>query len=293
MAEQLKKALAPAVLGLTSAISRRMRDNARVKDGLWYFSQRYAAYFGIERSVPISNGMRMRVSSAPRVEQELFLFGEWEPLFTRYLNDFDKNDGIFLDIGANIGYFSLLASHKFQDVHAIEASPSTFARLRESVAANNLTNVHIHNVAVGEVEGHVDFFQDPDHSGAASVIAGSNRVFEARVPIAPLEKILGDIDWHRVRFAKIDVEGFEAPVLKSLFERRDDLHEDVEIFCEFDPKREDVWPAIQGFLDNNFSAVILQGTYDRGDYLDRNKRSEFNPITTMPHEFCDILLRRA
>ena len=107
--------------------------------------------------------MTMRVTSEPRVEHEIYLFGEWEPLFSRYIRDIRKTDGIFLDIGANIGYFSLLASDRFAEVHAIEASPNTARRLEENIVANGLTNVCVHQVAVGAETGFIDFFKDSDH----------------------------------------------------------------------------------------------------------------------------------
>lgn len=267
--------------------------NPKFKSAIWKFSQHYATYFNIETEATIVNGMRMRVSSKPRVEQEIVLFGEWEPLFTRYLLSIPPNDDIFLDIGSNIGYFSLIASKIFGSIHAIEASPSTCARLREIVEGNGIGNVHIHQVAVGDTKGHIDFYQDRRQSGAASTIKTKFSVFESRVPMAPISEILHDIEWHRVRFVKLDIEGVEAVALDSLFELRDALHPDVEIFVEFDPERQDVWPAIERFLGHGFSASMMQGTYDRYDYCEPDRQSQLQRVDSPPAAFCDLLLRRS
>ena len=86
------------------------------------------------------------------------------------------------------------------------------------------------------------------------ILQYAHNVFEARVSIARLETILEAVDWKRVRLIKVDVEGGEAPVLDSIFGLRDSLHEEVEIFVEFDPDRSETWPSITPFLENGFSA---------------------------------------
>jgi FkbM family methyltransferase len=289
---KLKHALAPAVLGVASSVLRSRGLPSRLRDRVWKMAQKYVTFLGVTKEARIVNGMRMQVSSAPRVEQEIFLFGEWEPRFSRYLQGLPATDGILLDIGANIGYFSLLASPIFAEVHAIEASPSTSRRLKDNIALNGIRNVHVHTMAVGREEGFIDFFQDNGQSGRASTISSQNSVLEARVPVAPLETILDGLDWNRVRFVKIDIEGGEGPVLDSLFRLRDRLHPDVEIFVEYDTRRPDTWPAIEAFRDNGFSVAMLQGPYDRGDYLDQDRRSTLREVDGPPEIFCDLLLRR-
>ena len=262
------------------------------KDRIWRFAQRYASYFGVQADAKLMNGMRVLVPSAPRVEQEIFLFGEWEPLFTRYIQDMQADGLIFLDVGANIGYFSLLASAHFEQVHAIEASPSTSHRLRQNIEANNLKNVVVYECAVGGTKGHIDFYQDERQRGAASTILNEYSVFEARVPIAPLEDILEGVEWSRVRLIKIDVEGLEAPVLDSIFRLRKQSMEGLEVFVEFDPSRPNTWSSIEAFLQAGYSAFVVQGLYDRRDYVDLNRRTTLEPVDSPPQYFCDLLLRR-
>ncbi|MEM6637432.1 MAG: FkbM family methyltransferase [Pseudomonadota bacterium] len=292
MFERLKKAIAPSFLWATSMLLRGNLLGPVVKDALWTFAQKYSAYFDITTEALLVNGMKVAVSSQPRVEQEIFLFGEWEPLFTRYIRDLDAKDLIFLDIGANIGYFSLLASSIFGEVHSIEASPSTGKRLQKNVLANGIESIFVYEVAVGDDEGHIDFYQDSRQSGAASTIKSGHSVFEARVPVARLETILKAVDWKRVRLIKVDVEGSEAPVLDSIFRLQDSLYEGVEIFVEFDPDHSDTWPSISVFLENGFTAHILQGPYDRQDYIEPGRRTQLKAIDRKPLMFCDLLLRR-
>lgn len=293
MLMSLKKAAAPFILRYAASTLRSSGTSADSKDRLWRLVQRHATFLDIKTRATIVNGMKMQVSSRPRVEQEIFLFGEWEPLFTRYLRSISAPEGIFLDVGSNIGYFSLIASSAFREVHAIEASPSTSRRLKAIIADNGIDNITVHNMAVGAHEGEIDFFQDKEQSGGSSTIKTDKNEFEARVPVAPLEKILQDIDWGRVRFVKVDVEGLEAPVLDSLLALRDSLHPEVEIFVEYDPLRVDTWPRIETFMANGFTALMMQGPYDRRDYLETDRLSDLQPIEGQPEVFCDLLLRRA
>lgn len=292
MLANLRRAAAPTLMRWISLALRSKKVGADTKDRLWKFAQHYGVFFDVSAEALIVNGMKMRVSSNPRVEQEIFLFGEWEPLFTRHLQGIPVNDGIFLDIGANIGYFSLIASKIFSEVHAIEASPSTYRRLQEIIAANRISNITVYAMAVGAAEGHIDFYQHNEQSGGASTIKTDDHTFEARVSIAPLEKILNGIDWGRVRFVKIDVEGLEAPVLDSLYRLRDSLHSEIEIFVEYDPKRHETWLSIENFLADGFSCAEMQGPYNRRDYVELGRRAILEPIDGRPVVFCDLLLRR-
>ena len=203
-----------------------------------------------------------------------------------------KSEGLFLDIGSNIGYFSIVASPLYREIHAIEASPSIYQRLDSQINHNDIKNIKTYNVAVGEREGHIDFYKDKNQSGASSTIKSDSNEFEARVPIAPLTEILGDIDWNDISFIKIDVEGFEWAVLNSLFSIYHELKEDIEIFVEYDPNREGEWKTIQQFIDVGCHAYILQGPYDRQDYIDKQRLPVLEKIKTSPEMFCDIIIKR-
>lgn len=290
---RLRAAVGPLLMKCVRPLVAGGYLGPRTRDKLWRIAQKYITFYGVERVVSTRYGTMMRVSSAPRVEQEIFIFGEWEPLFSRYIKNAGKLNGVFIDIGANIGYFSLIARNYFDEVHAIEASPATIGRLQDNIALNGFDNIIVHGVAVGARSGRVRFFQDEGQSGGASVFDGEGKIFEAEVPVEPLEVILDGVDWNRVRFVKIDVEGSEAAVLASLAEICAHTLGDIEIFVEFDPEiAEEVWSAIERFLKMGFDVRMIQGIYDRGDYLDLSRESPMRKVDRAPDIFCDLLLRR-
>lgn len=138
---------------------------------------------------------------------ELFDYHEMTFL-QRYLR---PGDG-FLDIGANIGTYTLLAAALIgPDAHidAFEPLPAVADRYRENVARNHLTGVTLHQAAVSDEAGTATFFD----FGVASALA-----HESREPRAKIEVALTRVDQAATTgyaFAKLDVEGVELAALRG------------------------------------------------------------------------------
>lgn len=124
-------------------------------------------------------------------------------------------DAVFLDCGANIGiatvYFTWLYPHC--TVHAFEPDPYAFALLEKNVAQNNISNVTIHNTAVGAEDGMVTFFADAEQSGSLRMGVGKTRAHGVKtlVPMKTLSPyITKDV------YIKIDTEGSEMDIVQEL-----------------------------------------------------------------------------
>jgi FkbM family methyltransferase len=115
-------------------------------------------------------------------------------------------DDVFYDIGANIGYYSLLAARNGARVIAFEPHPVTSALLRRNAAANGLA-VELLEIAAGEGEGEVLLSSPPGDHGAARISAEGIPVRVARIDA---------LDLPAPTFVKIDVEGFERQVISGL-----------------------------------------------------------------------------
>lgn len=125
----------------------------------------------------------------------------------------------FIDVGANLGLFSILASRRVgRDglVLAFEPGASVFADLVANTAANRAVNVVPFMMALGADTGLIGFSTgDGSHSGSQHVSEGSaERVLMVDVTrdLEAVVKVVGD----RRCTIKIDVEGYEFPALKAL-----------------------------------------------------------------------------
>ncbi|MHB8482652.1 MAG: FkbM family methyltransferase [Nitrospiria bacterium] len=127
-----------------------------------------------------------------------------------------KDGGIFFDVGANIGSYSLIASEQEKAlVYSFEPHPVTFEMLQENININQRQNVKLFNMALGTVNGKISFSDDPGSTTNCIVQGeGQNNI--------QVDCFRGDLfcKMHQVSpfLMKIDVEGFEYDVLSGFGE---------------------------------------------------------------------------
>ncbi|MCZ6684279.1 MAG: FkbM family methyltransferase, partial [Planctomycetota bacterium] len=127
---------------------------------------------------------------------------------------------VFLDVGANNGHHSLFMSAHAATVHAFEPNPGARRVLAERIDLNRLSNVVIHDCALGAADEHRRLYvsDQPEFPGA-SLIPGVNRTATDKfidVRVCNGDCYLGENDITRFDLIKIDVEGFESAVLDGL-----------------------------------------------------------------------------
>lgn len=128
---------------------------------------------------------------------------------------------VCLDVGANVGYFSLHLARRVGptgQVHAFEADPRNYARLDENGRLNEFGSAfHAHLKAVTNHTGPVNFYQSAaDQSGWGSLTAFSDiAVSKVEVPATTLDQFLGESGIARVDFMKVDIEAHEFELLEG------------------------------------------------------------------------------
>lgn len=123
---------------------------------------------------------------------------------------------VILDCGSNIGMAILFFKSLYPDaeITAFEPAPWASAAIAETIAANDLRDVTVHNVALAEREGTLELFHDPAHPGSAVMSVYRERMPGEAVSVPAVR--LSRFVTKPVDFMKLDVEGSELAVLRDL-----------------------------------------------------------------------------
>lgn len=141
----------------------------------------------------------------------------FEPSLVRLLTALTPPGTQALDVGANIGLATLALAQLAVRVHSFEVVPSTFALLETNVANAGLSHVVLHDCGLGEQSATVDLLRlHTDRSGAYISSAAPTKDHIVEVGrVEALDSLASTLGPNRVGLVKIDVEGFEIPVLRG------------------------------------------------------------------------------
>lgn len=145
----------------------------------------------------------------------LYLYGCYEYAATELILALVRPETVFLDIGANIGYFSLIAAPRCKKVYAFEPVIKIYRRLERNVARNNLPNVTTWNSGVTDHDGEDTLYLPRnENTGLASLqpIPGAE---EIKIPVVTLDKLVSDQSIGGVHLIKIDIEGAEVKAFEG------------------------------------------------------------------------------
>ena len=171
-----------------------------------------------ERVVRTRYGFQYKADLGDWLGQYVYLTGVYEPPTAHVISALLCPGDTFIDVGANSGFFSLLASHRVGPtgrVISFEPVPSMRKRLLENIALNVMGNISVHDVAVSNAEGVLPLFEGPEgHKGISSLRHIDNSATTIEVKTVPLDTFSDTLS--AVKLVKIDVEGAEQLVLEGM-----------------------------------------------------------------------------
>jgi len=231
-------------------------------------------------------------------------FGTWEPDVTSVIRKQLRPGDVFIDVGANIGFDTLLASRcvrKTGRVVAIEADPLTCADLGENITLNDsAANVRTVCCAVSDRETHVFLERGFTHNRGRTRTRQTDSPSAERIAAKPLPDLLTPAEIAGIRMIKIDVEGAEPAVLRGLLPMLSECPSDVMLVVELSPAWWDdsaLTPAelLQPFFDAGFKAYTVPNNYWPWRYMWPNCVSEptrlTEPLDGRPRRI-DLILTR-
>lgn len=223
----------PPVLAIGERVTRRMVrrfPDRRIAAKLEYEVSTALQNVGdIKRVTTLPNGAQLMVPLWHETGRRLYFFGSpdlregylYEPETTRFLCKWLRRGDTFIDIGANLGYYTILASAVVGHsgaCYAFEPNDNLAQWISDSVKINTAgRQVVLNNSAVAEQAGMVEFYLpcDPVRDPRASIVAGSysGPVAKLMVPSTTLDDYVVQRGIKSIRLIKIDVEGAEDRVL--------------------------------------------------------------------------------
>lgn len=235
-----------------------------------------------ELKATTSFGSVMHLAVPDSIQTSIFLTGVWEPSITAIISKSLAAGDIFIDIGANVGYYSLLASKVVGNtgkVYAFEASPSIYRRLQHNMAANQSKNVISLNVAISNKPGTLWIWSAPEgnlgHSTVVDTVAerdGHHR--EAEVTCDGVAAFVPLADLISARLIKIDIEGAERLAIEGLIPYLGQFSDRTEWLIELSPSfcpggAQDTDWIFNTFISAGYSAYKIENGYhkpfSRGD----------------------------
>ena len=167
--------------------------------------------------------------------------GEW-----KFLRRILRPGDAFIDVGANQGFFTILASRQVGPtgvVVAFEPAPRERNRLLRNLRLNKCTNVNVEPAAVGRESGQAEFHVFTRHQGSLSGLTSGGADLLApgtalQVPIVALDDIHERFAGRPLRAIKIDAEGGELDVLRGCARLLDD---GPVVLCETAEQRTEPW----------------------------------------------------
>ena len=151
------------------------------------------------------------------VSREIAIHGEYEPTETAHVLRLVGSGDTVVDVGAHIGYFTLLLSSAVGPdgrVISLEPDPENYSFLRRTVAELPDQNVELHHVAAWKRDEDLPWHRSEENTGDHSLLGSTDRSTTATVEARSLDSLIPS--GTAIDFMKVDVQGVEGAVLDGM-----------------------------------------------------------------------------
>jgi len=218
----------------------------------WILRPRVAEVMGHKMFLDPSDSLHLSVTSA------------YEPLETSLIDQLIRPGDTVLDIGANIGYYTLLFAKLVGErgrVFAFEPEPENFKLLKKNVALSGYHNVVLIPKAASNTTGTARLYLSDVNKGDHRLSNSGERRESIAISTVQLDDELGNYD-RPVRLIKMDIQGHEAAALQGMLQLLS-RNQSISILSEFwpvglshsgaDPQKHLAWFADHGFTLYNLN----------------------------------------
>jgi FkbM family methyltransferase len=195
---------------------------AQLEEPLWRLARATGLPYGPRAfCVRSRGGFRYCDNQETMMARCIYWFGHWEPTISAWMLRKLSPGDTFVDVGAHLGYFSLLAARavgRSGTVLAFEPTPTTFGRLCLQLAVNNCDNVIPMRQAVGWRACSTRLYEAPWDPAENSLVPQDRLRAAGVVDVVRLVDAIPSGAIRRCSLVKVDVEGGEVGVLRGLLD---------------------------------------------------------------------------
>ena len=158
-------------------------------------------------------GFKMFLHLKEWIDFNIFFWGFYEKYETRYFSKNIETGITFFDVGANIGYYTLIFSGKGCRCHSFEPVKGTFLKLISNVELNSFSNATLNNFGISSTCCSREINISPDACGNNSLENKFQTKQTEQITLKTLDDYCLEKDIDQIDLLKIDVEGHENEVL--------------------------------------------------------------------------------
>ncbi len=216
------------------------------------------------------------------IQKEIIEKKTWEPNLVKTIYELYSESNlekkIFIDCGANIGFFSLLCSSFGFSVYSIEMDKSLCKDIKNNFKLNELKNIKIINKALSNKNDEKLYFSIRKENNRGSQLIVDNVTNNSSSSIT-LDRVIDENNIEDVFLIKIDVEGYEKNVLEGLYKNFGKVKYFIVELAKKIIKEEEVIKIVEIFLKKDYIIYDLQ-------YYNQIKNFDIN---TFSYKNCELI----
>jgi len=195
--------------------------NRLVDRGKWFLVSRLNPAPGLEADWASLGTKRCRMRGGAEIycemiyaaDRTVYFTGEYEVTNTRLIRRILNHKWRFIDVGANVGKYTLIAAGLANEVVAIEPNPISVARLKANLNLNHFDNVRIVTCGLSDQQMLTSLRQNGLDIGGATLLGDRPFTDERPIEVMPGDEVVTPSNLRT--YLKVDVEGLEFRVLRG------------------------------------------------------------------------------
>lgn len=177
----------------------------------------------IKRIMPketlIEEGILLELDQSDPVASGAIALAVYERYETELFRSKIKPNMTIVDIGANLGYYTAIASGRAGEqgkVIAFEPEPNFFKLLSRNISRNNMKNVKLFEMAIADKNGEAELFLSKENKGHNSLIHSDELKTSTRIKMTTLDEFLSSQKITKADIIKMDIEGAEILAIEGM-----------------------------------------------------------------------------